>query len=64
MVNDEIIVYNNEPISAVFHSTSSGKTENGIDRAVNGSQKIFCSKSYYLIALSKYFSLDRNGDFV
>ena len=31
MVNDEIIVYNNEPISAVFHSTSSGKTENGKD---------------------------------
>jgi stage II sporulation protein D len=30
-VNDKIIVYNNEPISAVFHSTSSGKTENGID---------------------------------
>ncbi len=31
MVNDEIIVYNDEPISAVFHSTSSGKTENGKD---------------------------------
>ncbi len=31
IVNDEIIVYNDEPISAVFHSTSSGKTENGID---------------------------------
>lgn len=27
----EIVVYNNEPIKAVFHSTSSGKTENASD---------------------------------
>ncbi len=29
--NNKIIVYNNQPISAVFHSTSSGKTENSGD---------------------------------
>ncbi|MBQ7901168.1 MAG: stage II sporulation protein D, partial [Clostridia bacterium] len=28
---DEIIVYRNQPISAVFHSTSSGRTENSED---------------------------------
>lgn len=29
--NNKIIVYNNQPISAVFHSTSSGRTENSDD---------------------------------
>lgn len=46
---DEIIIYNDKPISAVFHSTSSGKTEN--------SEDVWGEKLPYLRSVDSYLDL-------
>ena len=52
----EILTYNNEPISAVFHSTSSGKTENSEDVWQSALPYLRSTDSIYDTESPKYYS--------
>ncbi len=54
--NNKIIVYDNQPISAVFHSTSSGKTENSEDVWSKPLPYLKSVESSYDINSPKYYS--------
>ena len=52
----QIITYNNEPISAVFHSTSSGRTENSEDVWVSAMPYLRSTESIEDVNSPKYLS--------